>query len=183
LPDNSRVVADPVDPAKFYTLDLFGGRIFISRDQGITFQQQDLNLPGGIPEKAENRGDGRGGQDRMYATPGKTGDLWIAAYDGLFYSSDTGLNFSKYNEVQKIHAFGFGMAAPGENYPALYLIGSISGVRGIFRSDDKAQSWVRINDAQHQWGLLLQVAGDPKKYGRVYVGTHGRGIILGDPVR
>jgi len=183
LPDNSRVVADLVDPAKFYALDLFGGKLFISRDTGIRFSEQVLNLPGGIPEKTDKRGDVRGGQDRLYATPGKTGDFWIAAYDGLYHSADTGLNFAKYNDVMEIHAFGFGMAAPGEPFPALFLIGRISGIRGIFRSDDKAQSWVRINDAQHQWGLLLQVTGDPKKYGRVYVGTHGRGIILGDPVR
>jgi hypothetical protein len=40
---------------------------------------------------------------------------------------------------------------------------------------------VRINDDQHQWGLVLQITGDPKQYGRVYVGTHGSGTIYGDP--
>jgi hypothetical protein len=40
---------------------------------------------------------------------------------------------------------------------------------------------VRINDDQHQWGLVLQITGDPKLYGRVYVGAHGRGIFYGDP--
>ena len=46
-----------------------------------------------------------------------------------------------------------------------------------------AASWVRINDDQHQWGLVLHVTGDPKVYGRVYVGTHGRGTLYGDPAR
>ena len=32
------------------------------------------------------RGDPRGGQDRIYSTPGREGDLWIAAYDGLYHS-------------------------------------------------------------------------------------------------
>ena len=72
-------------------------------------------------------------------------------------------------------------AAPGEDCPALYLIGVVDGVRGIFRSDDTAKTWVRINDDQHQWGLLLHITGDPKQYGRVYVGTHGRGTVYGDP--
>jgi hypothetical protein len=40
---------------------------------------------------------------------------------------------------------------------------------------------VRINDDQHQWGLLLQITGDPKQFGRVYVGSHGRGTFYGDP--
>jgi hypothetical protein len=40
---------------------------------------------------------------------------------------------------------------------------------------------VRINDAQHQWGNRFEcIAGDPRIYGRVYVGTNGRGILYGD---
>jgi hypothetical protein len=57
----------------------------------------------------------------------------------------------------------------------------VDGTDGIFRSDDSAQSWVHINDSNHQYALILQVSGDPKKYGRVYVGIHGRGVIYGDP--
>jgi hypothetical protein len=29
--------------------------------------------------------------------------------------------------------------------------------------------------------LLLQITGDPKQFGRVYVGSHGRGTFYGDP--
>jgi len=83
--------------------------------------------------------------------------------------------------VEEIHAFGFGKAAPGRPYPALYLVGTVNGQPGIFRSIDRARRWTRINDDQHQWGLVLQIAGDPKMYGRVYVGTHGRGVLYGDP--
>ena len=74
-----------------------------------------------------------------------------------------------------------GAPAPGTDYPALYLVGVVNGVRGFFRSDDRARSWVRINDDRHQYGLVLHITGDPKKYGRVYVGTHGRGVLYGDP--
>ena len=57
----------------------------------------------------------------------------------------------------------------------------VEGVRGVYRSDDFGGTWTRINDDQHQWGLILQGAGDPRIYGRVYVGTHGRGVVYGDP--
>jgi len=83
--------------------------------------------------------------------------------------------------VDEIHAFGFGKAAPGSGYPSMYLAGTVQGQPGFFRSDNSAESWVRINDDQHQFGLVLQITGDPKQYGRVYVGTHGRGILYGDP--
>jgi hypothetical protein len=182
IPGNTRVIADPVDPMIFYGMELFDGKLYISHNGGREFSESTLTLPGGIPESRSGRGDNRGGQDRLYATPGMTGELWIAAFNGLFRSMDSGKKFLAYPAVQEIHAFGFGREAPGSSYPALYLVGTVSGVRGIFRSDDSGSSWVRINDDRHQWGLLLHITGDPKKYGRVYVGTHGRGAMYGDPL-
>jgi hypothetical protein len=181
LPLNTRVIADRVNPRKFYALALFDGKLFVSRDGAATFAAQQLALPAGLPQRGGNRGDERGGQDRLYATPGREGELWLAAFDGLYRSTDTGKAFLRLDGVQEIHAFGFGKAAPGADYPALYLVGVVDDARGIFRSDDTARTWVRINDDQHQWGMLLHITGDPKLYGRVYVGTHGRGIIYGDP--
>ena len=181
LPENTRVIADRTDPGNFYAMDLFNGRLYRSTDGGRNFTGSSLNLPGGIPEERRGRGDSRGGQDRLYATPGMKGELWLAAFHGLFHSEDSGGKFNRLPGVEEIHAFGFGKEAPGSDHPALFLIGTIEGVRGIFRSDDFGNGWVRINDDAHQWGLLLHVAGDPKKYGRVYVGTHGRGLLYGDP--
>jgi hypothetical protein len=56
----------------------------------------------------------------------------------------------------------------------------VSGVYGIFRSDGMGASWVRINDDAHQFGMLGTISGDSRIYGRVYVGTQGRGIVYGD---
>lgn len=180
LPGNIRTVADRVNPTTFYAINLFEGKLFVSTDGGANFTEQALNLPGGLPKRG-NRGDTRGGQDRLYTAPGKEGDLWIAAFDGLFHSTDAGITFLKLDGVQEMHAFGFGKGKTGTDYAALYMIGIVNGVRGIYRSDDLAQHWVRINDDAHQWGLLLHITGDPKQYGRVYVGTHGRGTVYGDP--
>jgi hypothetical protein len=183
LPDNIRVIADRQDTKTFYAMDLFEGKLFISSDGGANFKASPLNLPDSLPKRNKNRGDNRGGQDRIYATPGYNGDLWIAAYDGLYHSKDIGKAFIKINGVQEMHGFGFGKAAPNYEYPTLYMIGVVKGVRGIFRSDNAGMDWVKINDDQHQWGLLLHITGDPKLYGRVYIGTHGRGVIYGDPVK
>ena len=183
LPNNTRVIAGRVDPLKFYGMSLFDGKLFVSADGAATFTEQPLTLPDGLPQRGGNRGDNRGGQDRLYAMPGKEGDLWLAAFNGLYHSADAGKTFARLSGVQELHAFGFGKAKPGARDSALYLIGVVNGLRGIFRSDDAAASWVRINDDRHQWGLLLQISGDPKQYGRVYVGTHGSGTVYGDPVR
>jgi photosystem II stability/assembly factor-like uncharacterized protein len=182
LPSNTRVIADNVNPKTFYVMALFDGKLFVSTDGGASFIEQTLTLPDGLPQRGGNRGDSRGGQDRLYAAPGREGDLWLAAFNGLYHSIDAGKIFARLDGVKEIHAFGFGKEPPGKDYSALYLVGVVDGVRGVFRSDDIAKTWVRINDDQHQWGLVLHVTGDPKKYGRVYVGTHGRGTIYGDPV-
>jgi photosystem II stability/assembly factor-like uncharacterized protein len=182
LPADTRVIADRLNPHKFYALALFDGKLFVSRDDARSFAPQPLHLPDGLPLEGGNRGDGRGGQDRIYATPGREGELWLAAFHALYGSPDSGKSFIRLARVQEIHAFGFGKSAPGASHPALYLAGTVDGVRGIFRSDDKAATWARINDDRHQWALVLHITGDPKKYGRVYVGTHGRGTLYGDPV-
>lgn len=181
LPRDTRVIADRVDPSVFYAIDLFNGKFYTSNDGGISFSVINFNLPDGLPVDMRGRGDTRGGQDRIYATPGMKGDTWLAAFDGLYHFENSVADITKYPAVEEIHAFGFGKPAPRKDVPAIYLVGTINGVRGIFRSDDFAENWIRINDDQHQWGLILHITGDPKKYGRVYVGTHGRGAIYGDP--
>ncbi|WP_229263783.1 hypothetical protein [Cohnella cholangitidis] len=53
---------------------------------------------------------------------------------------------------------------------------------GIYRSDNGGASWIRINDDQYQFGAADRtITGDPRVYGRVYVGTNGLGIVIGNP--
>jgi photosystem II stability/assembly factor-like uncharacterized protein len=188
LPSGLRAVADPISPGTFYAVSLSTGVIYLSSDGGATFSSQPFARRGDLPALApSSRGDNRGGQDQIYAAPGRTGDLWLAAFDGLYHAAsllaaDT-VSFVRLPGVEEIQAFGFGEAAPRHTFPALYLAGTIDGQAGVFRSTDEGVTWTRINDDRHQWGIILQITGDPRIYGRVYVGTHGRGIVYGDPVR
>jgi len=188
LPAGLRVIADPLDPRSFYAISLSSLALYRSSDGGATFTAHEFTLPDAPPAPAlSSRGDNRGGQDRIYATPGRAADLWLGAFDGLYRAipadpqASGSVSFVRLPGVEEIHAFGFGKAAPNQSYPALYLVGTVHGQPGIFRSIDEARTWVRINDDQHQWGLVLQIAGDPRLYGRVYIGTHGRGVFYGDP--
>lgn len=161
-------VADREVPDSAYACD--GSKMYFSDDGGATFaRREDVTLPVG------------GG--RLYATPGKAGHLWLAASKtGLHRSVDGGVKFEQVKNVRDAQAFGFGAAAPGKDYPALYIIGTVNNVTGVFRSDDSGQQWVKINDDAHQYGLLGRaITGDPRTYGRVYLGTVGRGIIVGEP--
>ena len=164
-PPRLEVVADRVDPRKFYGIS--GGTLYSSTDGGVSFTASASALPNG---------------GRLRAVPGHVGDLWLVAGDALYHSTDGGAAFTKLTSVASVHAQGFGKAAPGHAYPALYIAGKVGAVTGFFRSDDAGASWVRINDDAHGYGTASIVIGDPRVYGRVYVGTNGRGIIYGEPV-
>ncbi|RSM87522.1 carbohydrate-binding protein [Kibdelosporangium aridum] len=165
LPSGAAVVADRSTAGTFYALS--GGTLFASTDGAKSFTARAKGLAG----------------ERLKAAPGNAGDLWIAGGGGLSHSTDGGASFTKLSGVQGAVAVGFGKAAPGARYHALYLIGTVSGVAGIFRSTDGGTAWVRINDDRNQYGGAVGgvVTGDPEVYGRVYVGTNGRGVLYGDP--
>ena len=171
LPRGIRPVADRSNPAKFYGLDIADGKIYRSTDGGATFTTNDVT---GLTVT-----NGRG--MRLVAVPGREGDLWLYGRGLLYHSTDGGAVFKPLVNPPDIIALGFGKAARRKGYPALYIAGSYSGQQGVFRSDDTGVTWVRINDDRHQWGNRFRcIAGDPRIYGRVYVGTDGRGILYGD---
>ncbi|GCD33819.1 carbohydrate-binding protein [Streptomyces chrestomyceticus JCM 4735] len=162
------VVADRSSASTFYSLA--GGTLYASTDGGATFTARATGLPA----------DGR-----LKAVPGVAGDLWIAGGDqGLLHSTDGGRTFARLTTVKSAAALGFGKAAPGTSYQALYMIGTVKDVSGVFRSTDKGATWLRVNDDAHQWGGIGSVGvitGDPDTFGRVYIGTNGRGLQYGDP--
>jgi xyloglucan-specific exo-beta-1,4-glucanase len=169
LPAGAVVESDRVNPSIFYGFS--DGKFYVSKDGGATFTVSATGLPSSSV--------------RFKAIPGRQGDIWLAGGTsgnyGLWHSDDTGATFTKLDTVDEADTIGFGKARPGSSYPALYTSAKIGGVRGIFRSDDSGQTWIRINDDQHQWGWTgATITGDPRVYGRVYVGTNGRGVIYGE---
>ena len=117
--------------------------------------------------------------------PGREGDVWVPLYGGgLARSTDGGASFVSIAGVSYCAAVGFGKAAPGAAYPAVYVWGSVGGVRGVHRSVDGGSTWVRINDDAHQYGGPGDgqfIVGDMNSYGVVYMSTAGRGIVYGVP--
>lgn len=180
FPKGGTPVADPLDSSRFYVYDTDTGAVFTSKDSGLTFTKGAAQLPSGDA------------QFRIAAAPGRSGDLWLSAKDnGLFRSTDGGLTFTAVANCHASHALGFGRAAPSAGrrvraaYPAIYQTGRVSATYdgvAVLRSDDAGATWVRINDQTHQWGWTGEViTGDPRVYGRVYLGTNGRGIQYADP--
>ncbi|MFE2432559.1 cellulose binding domain-containing protein [Streptomyces sp. NPDC059373] len=172
VPAGATVESDRKNPKKFYAFK--SGTFYVSTDSGATFSATAAT---GLPAD---------GSVRFKALPGTEGDIWLAGGSstgtyGLWHSTNSGVSFTKLPAVEQADTIGFGKAATGVSYPALYTSARIGGVRGIFRSTDAGASWVRINDDAHQYGWTGgAITGDPRVYGRVYVSTNGRGVVYAD---
>ncbi len=169
--NNGHPAADGLNPNKFYIYNPAGGAFLVSNDAGQSFTTSST-LPGG-------------GARRLRTVPGVEGDIWIALQgSGLMRSVDSGSSFQRLAGVDSCRAVGFGAAAPGRSFPAVYIWGAVSGgPRGIYRSDDTGATWARINDDAHQYGGPGNgelITGDENVYGRVFMSTAGRGLIAGD---
>jgi hypothetical protein len=170
-------VADPVTPGVFYAFDPTTGTMLTSTNNGATFATTATGLSTGVGSEES------GSAPQLHTVPGRAGDLWLTAGNGLLYhSTDGGETFTEVTSVATVATIGFGKAAPGTAYPAIYLVGIVSGVQGIFRSTDGGASWLRINNDSEQYGWIGQtITGNPHVFGQVLLGTNGRGILVADP--
>lgn len=172
VPDTGfRPTADKVNPDLFYGYVPTTGAFYVSSDKGVSFTQT-ATLSTGYFKTAR-------------AVPGNEGHLWVPLTEGgLARSHDAGQSFYTMAGVTYCEAVGFGKAAPGANYPTVYIFGTVGGVTGVFRSTNRGASWIRVNDDEHEYGGLANgefVKGDMNVFGRVYMSTAGRGIVYGEP--
>ena len=148
--------------------------VFVSTDGGRTFK----------PTKTKPPTAGIG----MRATPGHAGHLWMtcgkAGVAGLWHSTDGGDTWKRVaaNDIVVAKQVGLGAPPPGRDYPAVFIGGTVGQTRGFFRSDDAGGTWVRVNNDAHQYGNVTVINGDTRVFGRLYVGTNGRGIFYGEPI-
>jgi len=96
------------------------------------------------------------------------------------HSTNSGTSWTKIGSFSSTEVVGFGAPQTTGGKLTVYAVGTVSSVYGIYASQDYGSTWTMINSASHQWGWLGQkIVGDPKQFGRVYVATNGRGIVLG----
>jgi hypothetical protein len=181
------VAADRVNPLKFYLFSAASSgtaTIYISVNGGQTFT---------IASQLSNQYD-----MGLYVSPAAEGDLWTTSYNGINHSTNSGTSFTTVlGYPNTVYAMGFGAPATGQTYPALYLIGTLTSdptctavsnvaagfttsTECIYRSVDGGNTFVRINDYDHQYSNANVIVGDPRVFGRFYLATPGLGIIEGD---
>ncbi|HVO07982.1 MAG TPA: chitobiase/beta-hexosaminidase C-terminal domain-containing protein [Burkholderiaceae bacterium] len=163
-PARKTVIADRVDPQRLYIVS--GAALYGSTDGGKTFTLFNNALPVSSGSLA--------------ARPDVSGDLWLAGDSGVYRSVDGGAHFMPVAGLAGVRSIGFGKGAAGQATPAVYALSATVGSEGFYRSLDGGLGWTKINDAAHQYGVATLVIGDPRVFGRMYVGTNGRGIVYAD---
>ncbi|MBE2269133.1 MAG: hypothetical protein IAE80_12955 [Anaerolinea sp.] len=185
--NHSPLAADRVNPNCFYLYH--AGSLYRSDDGADTFTLTPAQLPRiepdtrwGLPSMGTDR------SVHLKAAPHAEGELWLSLDDaGLWLSRDGGVTFTAVEDVTQAVVFGFGVPAKGNNAPAFYMYGTVRGIAGVFRSDDLTAHpahahWTQIDVSPIRMGAFTScMEGDGRVYGRVYIGTYGRGVFVGTP--
>ena len=164
---NHPMASDRVNGKYFYIYN--NGNIYVSSNRGKSFKAVYR-----IPHDSWHN---------LKSVPGIGGEFWISLNkNGLYIVSDYGNEIKKMKHVNQAYLFGFGKNPAGKKHPTLFVYGTVSGEKGIFRSDNYGESFLKINDASHNIGNDPNcLEGDRQVFGRVYIGTNGRGFYYGEP--
>ncbi|PWY85483.1 xyloglucanase [Aspergillus eucalypticola CBS 122712] len=169
LPSGAVIASDKANNSYFYGAS--GSSFYLSSDTAETFT---VTATLGSSTTA----------NAIRAHPSLAGDVWVSTDTGLFHSTNYGKSFTQIGSgCTEGWSFGFGKPASDSDYPVLFGFFTVDGVTGLFKTEDQGVNWQIISDAEHGFGAASAnvVNGDLQNYGRVFVGTNGRGIFYGDP--
>jgi xyloglucan-specific exo-beta-1,4-glucanase len=192
VPRSYLLKADRKNPNKVYAYDSGGAwwnqwsdtaHFWYSSDGGKTFTERAAFKAASPMLTSFNN-------TSMAVNPNVEGDIWLADGNTVYHSVDAGASWTKLSafssiwgsnqwpDVQGATVVTLGKAAPGAPYSAaVYVVGVINGVWGVYRSDDAGATWSRFNDDAHQYAGIFHMAGDWNTYGRVYASGNGRGVL------
>ncbi len=188
---SAAIVCDPVNANVFYVLNQ-QGKLLQSTDKGASFA-----VAGSVENDAQSLYQSSTGLIRT--VPGRQGHLWAPldqaqswapngkySTNGLAFSSDGGVTWTRFPSVYSAQAVGIGKSGPGSSYETIFIWGVAADSTnpvGVYVSTDQGVSWTRMNDDQHQYGGPGNgafVQGDMNVFGRVYMSTVGRGLVYGN---
>ncbi|HWV65678.1 hypothetical protein [Chitinophaga sp.] len=164
------LAADGADGNRFYIYK--SGYLYATANGGATWTQMNATA---IPNKNSYL--------FVAARPGVSGEVWVSLdANGLYRTTNGGTTFSKVAALTTSTAFAFGAPPSGSSTPAVYSYGTLSGAKGLYRSTDLGVNWDRIDNGTQLFPAGVKaLAGDRQVFGRIYVGTGGRGVLFGQP--
>lgn len=168
LPKDSKLESDAQNPDIFYGVS--GGEFYISRDGGKNFELITRFMISSF---------------QFTVNPFVEGQLYVSAGAAGLFVLDTATSTELVNITSgsaDVQSFGLGKSETEGGAPTIFIMGEANEEGyGVYRSTDNGKSWSRINDDTQKWGNVNpRISGDPKVFGRCYISTNGRGIVMGN---
>ncbi len=123
---------------------------------------------------------------RLRTAPGYAGHLWYTSGPGsgasgqLMRSKDGGETWIQIPRLLNVVDFGFGKSKSANGYPAIFIVGRVSEVFSIWRSDDEGRTWTNLGRYPNgNVDYVKTINGDMNTFGTVYVGFGGSGFSYG----
>ncbi|MFK7739364.1 MAG: WD40/YVTN/BNR-like repeat-containing protein [Planctomycetota bacterium] len=175
------IAADKVDGGRFYRLSY--GKFFYSTDGGANWREGfDTAALGGNGPFAYTV------HARLVTHPTRTGEVYICEVPNSdqtllppWRSTDGGQTIQAMPGLQWATQVAFGLGDRAA-VPFVYVHGVPLGEteEGIWLSRDDGQSWELVSDpAVDKFARITSLEGDMRRRLRVYVGTNGRGVKVG----
>lgn len=186
----AQVVSDRVTPGQYYMYDPVSGKLLmgVATVSPVTssnaFQcSLTFNTQSTLPVNS---------QGQLTASFGGSGDIWlaingssVASANGVYHSTNAGKTLTLTGSFTQAYAIGVGApatsgATSAYSKPAVYTAAIGASGYGFYRSIDNGVTWVNVSNPAHLLGTVNQIVGDPRTFGRYYIGTGGRGIAYAD---
>ena len=133
-PTDGILAADKVNGTLIYAVS--GSSFYLSTDSGANFKRV------GVFSTTANS------VSSVAVNPFKSGDVWVAADDGVYHSTYPFTSWTKAADIQRATFISVGAPPSAQAYPAVYIVGyaTSSWTQGVYRSEDQGKNWVKLND-------------------------------------
>ncbi len=169
------LAADRVTGGQFYVYDYSNGKFYRSSNNGATWTNVST-----LPASSQWSGG-------VQATPDNANHVWAYLNNqGLHHSTNGGNSWTKISAIRTARTFTVGKAAPGSNYPTIYVFGRLTGNDNyfVYQSTDAGTTWEQFNDETNYLGNNPgKMAADRNVFGRVFISQGGGGILYSCPTQ
>jgi hypothetical protein len=187
------IVADTVNPDKWYIFNYLRNTCFRSSDRGLTFTEGSVTGYGDVGQYVRTAVQPFGYEDHLWISNGPNTTTTLPPYstnaaNTLRRSTNGGDTWTTFSsDILDPYRFGFGKArAPGE-YPTLFIECCFKRIYGIWRFDNAdATTATRLlcSDGDffpaHSNAEVRWIDGDKDVYGRCYVALGQQGFAYYD---